>query len=79
MAQDDYGPEDRAELIADSLGIMPSSYAGRTADATAAMALLAGYRRMARLDQSVLRLSVPEGTRADDQQSKLGSGKPVQR
>ena len=60
MAQDNYGPEDRAELIAEGLGIKPSSYAGRTADATAAMALVAGYSRMARYDQVQVLYTISE-------------------
>jgi hypothetical protein len=48
---DDLGPEDRAQLIAESLGIKPSTYMGRTADAIVAMALVAGYPRMSYQDQ----------------------------
>lgn len=43
--------EDRAELIAEGLGIQPSTYTGRTGDAVVAMALVAGYRRLTKADQ----------------------------
>ena len=45
---------DRAELLADGLGIDPGSYAGREADAVVAMAMVAGYRRLERSDQAQL-------------------------
>ncbi len=43
---------DRAEILADGLGIDTGSYAGREADAVVAMTLVAGYRQMSPADRN---------------------------
>lgn len=42
---------DRAEILSDSLGIRPESYAGREGDAIVAMTLVAGYRILPQPDK----------------------------
>ena len=55
--------EDQAQLMAEGLGISPSSYGGRTGDAVVAMALVAGYRRLSYNDQRSILYVISEQMR----------------
>ena len=51
---------DQAQLLAEGLGIDPSSYTGQEEGAVIAMTLIAGYRRMAPTDQTQMLYRIDE-------------------